>query len=245
MSNIDYNNYCKNPIIKIKSDNKAFGGYNSILSEIKSHIPSGKFVLNADTYPGVYDDEIVSELQKLKPALFISMRDCYKNNDELDIQLKYNITDDRVFGKMYFGDIDDFLDEKAAAEAVEKISNTDGLIIVYGFGSHRLFEGNMLVYCDVARWEIQMRFRKGMGNYFADNANEDNLRKFKRGYFIEWRVADKHKTACLEEIDYYIDTNTANNPKMITGENLRNGLKQIISRPFRTVPYFDPGVWGG
>lgn len=32
---------------------------------------------------------------------------------------------------------------------------------------------------------------------------------------------------------------------MVTGEAIRNGLKQISSQPFRLVPYFDPGVWGG
>ena len=32
---------------------------------------------------------------------------------------------------------------------------------------------------------------------------------------------------------------------MITGEALREGLKQIAKQPFRLVPYFDPGVWGG
>lgn len=34
-------------------------------------------------------------------------------------------------------------------------------------------------------------------------------------------------------------------PKMITGDALRDGLKQVVKRPFRLVPYFDPGVWGG
>ena len=32
---------------------------------------------------------------------------------------------------------------------------------------------------------------------------------------------------------------------MITGDALRDGLKQVVKRPFRLVPYFDPGVWGG
>lgn len=32
---------------------------------------------------------------------------------------------------------------------------------------------------------------------------------------------------------------------MITGKNLLLGLNQVVSRPFRLVPFFDPGVWGG
>lgn len=49
----------------------------------------------------------------------------------------------------------------------------------------------------------------------------------------------------FDKVEYFIDTNRKNNPKMVTGEALREGLKQISRQPFRTVPYFDPGVWGG
>ena len=41
--------------------------------------------------------------------------------------------------------------------------------------------------------KIQLRYRKGMANYNATNFDEDILKKYKRGYFIEWRIADKHK----------------------------------------------------
>ena len=32
---------------------------------------------------------------------------------------------------------------------------------------------------------------------------------------------------------------------MITGIAFRNALKSVCNQPFRLVPYFDPGVWGG
>ena len=32
---------------------------------------------------------------------------------------------------------------------------------------------------------------------------------------------------------------------MISGDAFRSALQQIAKQPFRTVPYFDPGVWGG
>ena len=32
---------------------------------------------------------------------------------------------------------------------------------------------------------------------------------------------------------------------MICGDAFREGLKKTATQPFRTVPYFDPGVWGG
>ena len=75
--------------------------------------------------------------------------------------------------------------------------------------------------------------------------NEDILKKYKRGYFIEWRIADKHKAERFNCFDYVVDTNVANDPKMISRYTFTESLKQLAQKPFRTVPYFDPGVWGG
>ena len=50
---------------------------------------------------------------------------------------------------------------------------------------------------------------------------------------------------CFEDVDFFIDTNNDEDVKMVPGEGVRDGLRQIASQPFRTVPYFDPGVWGG
>ena len=105
--------------------------------------------------------------------------------------------------------------------------------------------GAVLVYADLARWEIQLRYRAGMPNHFWDNPGEDVLRKVKRGYFIEWRLADRLKAELLGRVDYLLDTNRANAPVMVTGDAFRAGLAAAVRRPFRLVPYFDPGVWGG
>ena len=46
-------------------------------------------------------------------------------------------------------------------------------------------------------------------------------------------------------MDYYIDGNKLSQFKMIDGTSFRNALEEFTKRPFRLVPYFDPGVWGG
>ena len=98
----------------------------------------------------------------------------------------------------------------------------------------------------MARWEIQLRFRSGkLANWLNDNYGEDPLRKYKRGYFIEWRVLDRHKRTLYPHIDYLLDTNDAETPRMMTGDCYRDALKQAVTQPFRVAPYFDPGVWGG
>lgn len=146
---------------------------------------------------------------------------------------------------MYYGEFIDFMDEEKLNAAKAAVQNAKGLTIICGAAASLVSEGDINVYFDLARWEIQMRYRAGMPNYKCDNNEEDNLRKYKRAFFIEWRIADKHKAKLFERFDYVVDTNKENDPKMITGDTFRESLKQLVKRPFRTVPYFDPGVWGG
>jgi mannose-6-phosphate isomerase len=63
---------------------------------------------------------------------------------------------------------------------------------------------------------------------------------------VEWRVADRHKRALFPSIDYVLDTNrSTSEAKLITAEAFHAGMKAAVSTPFRVVPFFDPGVWGG
>lgn len=236
--------YDKHPCINVKGQN-AWRGYDAILWEWQSRIAAGARVLVIDAYPGVRDEEVLEQLRRLSPDVLIDMRDIFKPEHELTDQMAPYLTDDRVFGRMYYGDIDDFLDSVAVEEARALVSASSGLVIVYGFGAARVVEGDVLCYFDMTRWEIQLRYRSGMGNYKCSNGSDDNLRKYKRGFFVEWRIADKHKQRLFNSIDYVVDTAAANDPRMVTGDGLITALHDVTSRPFRTVPYFDPGVWGG
>ena len=235
--------YDRFPTTKI-SGFQAYRGYDAIYEELHSKCGSNT-VLVFDYYPGVDENEVMQLIDRFDAAVKIATYDIFKESAQINEQLKYHITEDRVFGKMYYGDFIDLIDEDKLAAAKEQVQDTKGLRIVYGVAASLVAKGDVLVYFDMARWEIQMRFRKGMPNYKMDNADEDNLRKFKRGYFIEWRLADKHKARLFDQFDYVVDTNKSNDPKMITGEAFTTSLKVLAQKPFRTMPYFDPGVWGG
>src|SRR5260370_8905975 len=49
----------------------------------------------------------------------------------------------------------------------------------------------------------------------------------------------------VERIYDLIDDRGRAAPKMITGEAFGAGLRCALNRPFRVVPFFDPGPWGG
>src|SRR5579871_815521 len=98
----------------------------------------------------------------------------------------------------------------------------------------------------MARWEIQLRQRRGeIGNLGANNLQERSGLKYKRAFFVDWRAADRLKKSLIPKVDFLLDTNESNIPKLISGSLLRRGLVETVARPFRVVPYFDPGPWGG
>lgn len=240
-------NYDKYPKINIKGhNNKFFKNYSNIVNEIKSNLGNMKVIV-VETYPGVHDEEIIDGIiSPLKPALVLYAKDACVVAEEYKVEVKREITEDRVFGVLTVRNLDEFFVKETILEYREKIEETEGLVIVYGVGASIIHEGDMLVYADMARWEIQKRYRNDKyPNLFDDNYDDEKLAKYKRGFFIEWRMADRLKRKLYDKIDYLLDTNIKNEPKMITGKAFRDGLLQAATKPFRLVPYFDTGVWGG
>ena len=103
-------------------------------------------------------------------------------------------------------------------------------------------KADLLVYCDLTRWEIQLRYRAGMANWHSTNCDDPILTKYKRGFFIEWRLADRYKKERYERFSYLLDTEKENMPVLATGNAFRGALAQLSRKPFRMEPYFDPGV---
>lgn len=235
--------YDRFPKTTIKN-HKAFHGYDEIYHELNSKM-NNRCVVVFDYYPGVDEEEVYELIKRFNFSLEINMHDIFKDGKTMTEQMKYNLTDDRVFGKMYYGNLLDFMDEEKLQRAKDKVNECKDSVIIYGVGAGLITHGDIYVYFDIARWEIQLRYRKGMPNYNATNYDEDILKKYKRGYFIEWRIADKHKAERFESFDYVVDTNASNDPKMISKDTFIESLKRLAQKPFRTVPYFDPGVWGG
>ncbi len=240
-------NYDKYPTIKYDADpGSVLRGWDPIVSKLVDAVKErGRCVLAVETYPGVDDAEITSALRSLGPDLWVDTRSVLLSEDRIRESIAPIITEDRVFGRMYYGELLDFQDTEKLRATADAIKSAGGLTVVYGFGASEIADPDIVVYADMARWEIQMRFRRGAPNYLTSNGEEDVLRKFKQGYFLEWRLADRIKRRLFDRIDFYLDTNRPGDPVMITGPVLRGALENAARRPFRTVPYFDPGVWGG
>ncbi|MEI3843152.1 MULTISPECIES: class I mannose-6-phosphate isomerase [unclassified Microbacterium] len=213
-------------------------------------------VLLVDAYPGA---DVVAVTARIRAALpDWTVRDVEEAAHPVaDVErlIAPNLTDDRVFGVMSHFTLADFYDDAALAALAAELR---GPTVVVGWGAGLLVPHlagpSALVLVDMARWEIQLRQRAGATNWRADNPGEDNLRKYKRGFFVEWRVADRHKRDLFDIVDVVVDGNAiapaephpdAPEAGMITGDAFRGALRDAAARPFRVVPFFDPGVWGG
>ena len=145
--------------------------------------------------------------------------------------------------------IEDWFNASALKRMREEIvaAAVRGTVLVVGSGAALLTEEReVLVYADMARWEIQLRYRRfELGNLGCGNREVSFAEKYKCGFFAEWRASDRLKKRVLPAADFLLDTNDTHVPKMIRGEAFRESLSHAARRPFRVVPYFDPGPWGG
>lgn len=226
-------------------------GWKNILYVLKQRlatIDQSRKILVVECYQGVLHDEVRGQFRLAFPdALFIESSAGMLSEQELNTKLQADITDDEIFGYMTRYNIDCYFDEGKVCDLRNKINQKQGLVIVYGTGAAYIQpEMDLLVYADMSRWEIQMRFRRNeISNVGIENRSERAALQYKRGFFVDWRICDRFKKKLMSRWDYVLDTNKAGEPKMATGEAVRAGLIQAVKQPFRVVPFFDPGPWGG
>jgi mannose-6-phosphate isomerase class I len=153
-----------------------------------------------------------------------------------------------VFGYIAPLDLKDFFDQNKILSIQNEINAIEkGIVIVFGQGASLIaLNAGLLVYADMPRWEIQLRFRNNsIGNLGANNPDAEFSYQYKRSFFVDWRVCDRHKKTLMNKWDHVLDTTISQQPKMISGKALADALEATVHRPFRVVPFFDPGPWGG
>jgi mannose-6-phosphate isomerase class I len=242
-------NYDKYPCVPLSpSAFHCWVGWRDISSRLRSGATENRCVLSVECYPGAFERLIRTALEEgLRPSEVIFTPDLLKPASYIDSMLSGVLGDDPVFGRMNDIALQSFFDEEKLNRGREKVANwKQGLLLVVGVGAALVSpDPQILVYADMARWEIQGRQRRDeVSNLGTDNLHETPSLKYKRAFFVDWRAADRLKKQLLPKADYFLDTNNST-PKMVSGDCLREGLKKVASRPFRVVPYFDPGPWGG
>lgn len=247
-------NYDKFPSIPVPAAHAAscWSGWESISSTIHKKTGTGNFVVAVECYPGVHVEEVLARFAAgLQPILAIDTQVAFKSEAEVDAMVgPFLGGDDPVFGRLNSTlGMADFLDPVEAGQLTQKIAadSARGPVLVVGPGASLLAPAaDLLVYADMPRWEGQLRQRRGeVDNLGTRNRGLKASLQYKRSFFIDWRVTDRLKQETMPHWDFLLDTTLASDPKMITGEAHLAALSAASTRPFRVVPFFDPGPWGG
>ncbi|TLV03916.1 class I mannose-6-phosphate isomerase [Dyadobacter luticola] len=247
-----HSSYDKFPFVEIsKSSDLCFTGWARIFSEVTRLIQSKnqvKTVICMDLYHGVNVAEMLNVVKaNLEITALFNTNDFLKTPELIREMVFPYVTDDPVFGKINNIEMADFFEADKLQSAQEEIKAINsGLVVICGEGAALFAKPDILIYADLARWEIQKRMKRNeVGNFGSDNLAESFALKYKQGYFLDWRVFDRHKLSFFDQIDYFLDANIPDAPKMLSASTYQKGLDETVSRPFRVVPFFDPGPWGG
>lgn len=236
-------NYDKFPSTQVKGN--IYQGWKEIRKTLSEALTKEK-VLVVDCYTGVHENELINELSVLTNGNIIKVCSLYKDEESIREMTKHFMTDDVLFGYVTSLHLTDYFDLEKLSEARKQINKSKGPILVYGTGANLVAPYGTLVYVDMARWEIQQRFRrhevKALG---IDNRTDAVSLQYKRGYFNDWRICDQHKDSLFNKVDYWLDTHIEGIPKMIDKNTFMRGIEKTVSKPFRVVPFFDPAPWGG
>lgn len=244
-----YGNYDLKPVVQInESPTDCLAGWEEVSTHLRSAIPAGqRYVIAVECYPGVSLDALADRLNAAYPAAHIlNVESAYLSPTDLQASFGSILTNDPVFGFMRPVAIADFFHEARVNVLRERVSRASGLTILLGAGTTVVCNPDLLLHAGVTRWELQRRQRAGeIGNLGFDNRGAAASLLYKNAFFLEWRVADEIRHTQYQRIDYFLDLNQQDEPRMVAGETLRSAARAVVQRPFRVEPFFDPGPWGG
>jgi len=241
----------KLPAIRVEGET-CTTGWEALVATLQNRIRSldqPKTIVAVDTYLGVYTDEVIAGLRALSDQLtIVETGQALRSQGEINDLVNDFVTDDPVFGYVCPFELPRFYDEARLATGQQTIQAVlEGVVLVVGIGAALFVDKpDLLIYADMPRWEIQLRFRKNrVSNLGARNEDASFAYQYKRAFYVDWKVLDRHKKAYMEQWDYVVDTTREGTPKLISGTTLQKAMALTVQRPFRVVPFFDPGPWGG
>lgn len=237
-------NYDKFPATK--TDGSVIVGWENIVETLCEQWAESA-VWGIDLYVGTYEEDFLQAFQMAGRTIVDTRSLMLPETDLLALTERF-ITDDVLFGYLSNIKLSEYFCREKVEALLQRISEGERIIVIGTGAACFIPDGAPLAYADMARWEIQQRFRrhevKALG---VDNSQEGPSLQYKRGYFNDWVICDRHKDRLMQEgrIAYWIDSNDRAEVKMISDAQFRQGLERTVKSPFRVVPFFDPAPWGG
>ena len=225
-------------------EGKIFSDYASLARRI-----SGCKQVVIDGYVGIRFDDFGRELNKALEALGIEpvwwqADAALLPSEEIDkLVAPYLGGDDPIFGFRTPLRLDAFFD-KRKLQAIRPDPAAEMNILIGTGAALAGWEGE-LIYIDIPKNEIQFRSRGGGITNLGAAASEAPKKMYKRFYFVDWVVLNRHKKELLPRIDIVVDGQRETEITWTEGADLRRGLDKLSQNCFRVRPWFEPGAWGG
>lgn len=234
--------YDKRPVVRISDDaTLCTRGWPSIVERLLN--PG---VVCVECYPGVPVDELIVAFRDNAPDVeVVNSGDFFRSSEAIEAALAPTLGKDPVFARLDPIGIELFLDDEAVEHwRASRIAGRPTVVVGPG-AAHIAAQTDVLVHVSMARRELQLRQRRNqVGNLGLQNLDERPAEKYRRAFFVDWRVGDRIKQGLTRDLDFVIETN-GKTPQMIDGDTYRAALARCVTRPFRVVPFFDAGPWGG
>lgn len=223
---------------------KIFCDYTSLARRL-----AGQKQVVVDGYVGVRFDLFRQELNRALTQLGIrpvwwSVDAALRPQEEIErLVAPYLGGDDPIFGFRTPLRLEEFFDgEKLRAIAPDPEAEIN---ILVGTGAALAGWQGELVYIDIPKNEIQFRSRAGSIANLGATQPEPPKKMYKRFYFVDWVVLNRHKKELLPRIGIIVDGQREGEITWAEGTDLRRGLEHLAANGFRVRPWFEPGAWGG
>ncbi len=234
----------------------------------KQSIASSGCLLALDGYLGIEWQNIVPKVKEsLKKAGFnteaIDITSYYKSSSEIGKILNPLLTWDPFFGQVFDGNLEDFLDPSSIEALKNKFKNTKStasspkVVICYGCGAANKFLRafyDFVFYVDITREEfIERAQRTEFGFLKAEDVSQADqvadvglpVYLFKLTNYVYYPMLERYKKYLLRHIDFYVDGNIPEEPKLVTREVFDGLLSVLAQYPIRLKPLYIPSPWGG
>lgn len=241
--NLKENDYNLYPFHSLEQG-KIFSGYKSLADHI-SEWP----VVKIDGYVGVDWVTIKTSLQqafteKGMAVNWIQMSEFYKTEEVIEELVQpYLGTSESIWGKNTELSLSDFFVDDLPR--LISIDSTVHINIIIGVGADLVPIDAPIVYLDLPKSELLYRMRAKAITNLATSQITDNTRMYKRFYFVDWVVLNKHKQEIINKIALFADTQWDETVSWAVAEDIFAGMKKMAASLLRPRPWFDPGIWGG
>lgn len=225
-------------------ENQILQGYKSLAEHFLKHR-----LIIIDGYIGVFYSLIRTKTEAHLKAKgitvnWINTSEFLKQESVIDEMVTpFTGEDDPLFGHRTDLTIEDFFNCDLI-RALKPLPEAD-INIIIGTGASLAGWKGLLVYVDIPKNEIQFRSRAGSITNFGASRPNVPAKMYKRFYFVDWIILNKHKQNLLPHIDLIVDSQDPSNPALMAGRLFRKSLMEMSRNVFRVRPWFEPGVWGG